>query len=803
MQARTEPAGRGVAQAIDELDLGALGRALWRRKGLILTLTLLAAALAFAAVNYVTPRYKSEARVLIETRDNIFLRPEAERSTERSATVDQEAITSQVQLILSRGLALDVIRKLKLGEKPEFDPVLRGPSRVRTVLALTGLVRDPMSQTPEERVLKSFTERLVAFQVDKSRVIAIEFESQDPELAAQVVNAVADGFLVLQQTARLDQTREASETLARQIEKLRVAVADAEAKVEQYRGNTNLLIGNNNTTLSSQQLGDVNAQVASARAQKSDAESKARIIREALKRGAATEVSDVMNSELLRRLSEQQVTLRAQLAEQSSTLLDQHPRIKELRAQIADLSRQIRAEAERLAIAFENDASAAAARLQSLSATLDQLKKQAASSYEQDVKLRALEREAKSLRDLLESLLLKYREASARDNLGASSPEARIISRGIVSTTPSWPKKLPTVLVAAFGMFTLAVGFILTGQLMNGPLPPRAAMPVAGSASIVAPASGLDAPAEPIAPPAARVEAPEPVAPPPAKLPTPTERVAAAKAAASQSLFAKLRARLMPGKAKPAVAASIDPARVAAVIRNDRSEAAMSAPAEAPSAAEAGAPATSPQPAPLADVQADAIEALVAALGEAGPSGRRVAMLGTRRNMGTTLAAISLARALAIQGRVVLVDLALSSPNLSAIANDPGAPGLSDLVQGSVSFGEIITRDRHSRAHLITVGKAQVASHAILGSQRLSIILEALSRSYDYVVLDCGALPEIAPEEFARLAPRAVLVADDVDSPNTLSARERLLAAGFPDVSVLVPSPEGPEYGAGGDRAAA
>ena len=51
-----------------------------------------------------------------------------------------------------------------------------------------------MSQTPEERVLKSYMDRLVAFQVDKSRVIAIEFESQDPELAAQVVNAIADGF---------------------------------------------------------------------------------------------------------------------------------------------------------------------------------------------------------------------------------------------------------------------------------------------------------------------------------------------------------------------------------------------------------------------------------------------------------------------------------------------------------------------------------------------------------------------------------------------------------------------------------
>ena len=129
-------------------------------------------------------------------------------------------------------------------------------------------------------------ERLAAFQVDKSRVIAIEFESQDPELAAQVVNAIADGYLVLQQAARQEQSRDAAQLLAGEIEKLRQSVAEAEAKVEQYRATTNLMIGTNNTTLSNQQLGDFNAQLASARAQKSDAESKARIIRDALRRGA-------------------------------------------------------------------------------------------------------------------------------------------------------------------------------------------------------------------------------------------------------------------------------------------------------------------------------------------------------------------------------------------------------------------------------------------------------------------------------------------------------------------------------------
>jgi polysaccharide biosynthesis transport protein len=462
-----EPESVAAAAPPGDIDFGALGRALWRKKTLILGLTLLTAAIAFAAVNFITPRYKSEARVLIETRENIFLRPDAEKTLERGTTVDQEAVTSQVQLILSRDLAREAIKKLNLAERPEFDPVLAGPSFLRKLLSLTGLVKDPASMTPEERVLKSYFDRLSAFQVEKSRVIAIEFESEDPDLAAAAANTIAELYLLLQRSAKQEQTRVAGAWLAREIDRLRANVAQAEAKVEQYRAKTNLFIGNNNTSLSNQQLGDFNGQLATARAQKADAEAKAKLIRDALKAGTRIEFSEIINSELMRRLSEQRVILAAQLAEQSSTLLDQHPRIKELRAQIADLEHQMRNEADRLARSLENDAKLASGRVDELSAGLDHLKRQAASTNEQDVQLRALERDAKSQRDLLESYLAKYREASARDSIGAAAPDARIISAATVSNTPSWPKKVPTILVASLAMLVLSSAFVLTGELLR------------------------------------------------------------------------------------------------------------------------------------------------------------------------------------------------------------------------------------------------------------------------------------------------------------------------------------------------
>ena len=430
-----------------DLELRVLGQALARRKRWIIVPTLLAVALSIAAVNLVTPRYKSEARILVDGRENVFLRPNGERNDERNA-LDPEAVTSQVQLLLSRDLARQVIKKNKLAELPEFDPVLRGISPVHSLLALFGIGRDPFSMTPEERVLDAYFDRLTAYAVDKSRVIVIEFQSRDPELAARVANSIADGYLEFQQNARQEQAKAAGQWLSGEIDSLRKKVADAESRVEDFRSKSSLFIGTNNTSLSNQQMGELNTQLNNARALKSDAEAKARLIREMLQSGRPIEASEVLNSELMRRLSEQRVTLRAQLAEQSSTLLDGHPRIKELKAQLADLDRQIRDEAGKISRSLENDARIAGGRVEGLSASLEQLKKQATSSNGQDVQLRALEREAKAQRDLLESYLAKYREATTRENIDAAPADGRIISRAIVSNTPAYPKKLPIVLIA-------------------------------------------------------------------------------------------------------------------------------------------------------------------------------------------------------------------------------------------------------------------------------------------------------------------------------------------------------------------
>jgi Mrp family chromosome partitioning ATPase len=437
-----------------------------------------------------------------------------------------------------------------------------------------------------------------------------------------------------------------------------------------------------------------------------------------LQGGRPIEASEVLNSELIRRLSEQRVTLRAQLAEQSSTLLGGHPRIKELKAQLADLDRQLREEADKVSRSLESDARIASARVDGLTNSLDQLKKQASSNNGQDVQLRALEREAKAQRDLLESYLAKYREASARENIEAAPADGRIISRATVSNTPAYPKKLPIVLIATLATLLLTSGAIATGELLRMTAPRATAAVSPEVMREIAPEIVMAAPPEPVRAPAIAPELP--------------------------------------------VADFADADHISEPVLNE--------------------PRVDSPRVDIAEI--GEIEQMADVLVGAGSATRKVTVLGTASSESITLTALTLARLMAQQAKVVVVDLVASSPMMTAASADPVAPGLADLMQGEASFAQIITRDRLSRAHLVSAGRPGFDS-AQLQSPRLTLAIDALLRVYDHVLLDAGTASDL-PAELLTSQARAVVVPE---ASMTQDARalmcDQLRAVGFAEVTML------------------
>ena len=134
---------------------------------------------------------------------------------------------------------------------------------------------------------------------------------------------------------------------------------------------------------------------------------------------------------------------------------------------------------------------------------------------------------------------------------------------------------------------------------------------------------------------------------------------------------------------------------------------------------------------------------------------------------------------------MVLVDLAFASPNVDVISNDPAAPGMAELARGMASFGDIITRDRSSRAHVVSAGQVGNDASGLFQSQMLWGAVGALSQSYDYLVLDAGAQSDIALGPGAATAPYAVLVGGGTSGNALAAVAGQLQSSGFAEVAVL------------------
>jgi len=475
--------GSGSGQQDVDIDLGGLFRAVWDRRVKVLLATAGVAALAFGATKMIAPDYQSETRVLIESREPEFSGPNQASQAGADRVFDESGILSQVQVLRSADLIKQVARNMKLYELKEFDPSA-APSALSDLLVMLGLKKNPLEMPPEERVLKEFNDKLQVYQVEKSRVIAISFTSKDRQLAAAVPNEMAKVYLALQSGAKLDTNSEATRWLEPEIANLREKVRDAEAKVAAYRASSDLLPTGETTNFATRQLTDISTELARVRGERANAEARAAGVRSALASGRAPDtITDVVGSQMIQRLKETEANLQAQVADLSTTLLDGHPRLKALKSQLEGIRGQIRTETRKILTSLENEAKVGELREQQLVQQLNALKAQSAQAGEEEVGLRALEREATAQRQLLETYLARYREATSRTVENATPADARVISNAVVPTSASFPKVLPITIVAALATFLLSCVVIMLGELFSG----RALRPVSATGERLAP----------------------------------------------------------------------------------------------------------------------------------------------------------------------------------------------------------------------------------------------------------------------------------------------------------------------------
>lgn len=424
-----------------------------------------------------TPIYASTARLVIDQRNN---QPAIDfGSAFTGLPADTAVVDTELEVIKSKTLLSKVVPKLDLTSYPEFNFALQEPTAIgslKTALSdAAGMIlggNDEDEGPMTEAQLKAAAEGYALFKLQQAitverlgptYVIDITARSETPELAAQIANTVADQYLVEQLEAKLESTRRANEWLSERISGLREEVNAKESAVEIFRNESGLLTAQG-STLTEQQIADIQAQRSQQRAELREAEARLNNVRSRLDAGGGAEaIAEVLNSAVIGDLRIQLADVQRRRADLLTRYGPRHPDVQRVNSEVADLNEQIDQEIGRIVSNLESQVSIARQRLNSIEQSLQEARGRLASNNRAQVRLRELEREAEASRVLYEDFLERFKQTSEEDDL--ARPDARILSDAGVPTVPASPNTSVNLILGFLMSGVFAGGFILIAEL--------------------------------------------------------------------------------------------------------------------------------------------------------------------------------------------------------------------------------------------------------------------------------------------------------------------------------------------------
>jgi uncharacterized protein involved in exopolysaccharide biosynthesis len=140
-------------------------------------------------VYVLAPSYRATASLVVEPMKSPSIR--AELAAGRVETA--EVINTEMAIVLSRTVMENAVDKLRLADRPQrVTAVSRTADRVRGALEDLGLVT---ALDRRERWIIGLMKDITAKPTVSSNVFTIRYQHEDPQLAADIVNAVTDEYL--------------------------------------------------------------------------------------------------------------------------------------------------------------------------------------------------------------------------------------------------------------------------------------------------------------------------------------------------------------------------------------------------------------------------------------------------------------------------------------------------------------------------------------------------------------------------------------------------------------------------------
>lgn len=412
------------------LDYWALVR---RSRGLVLKLTLAVTLLATLMVFQMTPIYRGTAMLLIESVKSRVMTLNDLYGSQRETL---EIFNSQVQIIRSRAVAEKVVQNLKLAEHPVMAPKNAkdlSPSQLTDILV--GKVQGGLSVEP----------------LRMSRIVQINFDSPDPELAAKVANAVADAYIDSDLESRAEMTQKASGWLNQRMGDIRAKLEESERALQQYREQANI-VDNRGVVLSGsgRQIEEVSTNLISTRARLAEAQSAYNQVKG--QKGQPLSVLEsipaVMKDPTVRQMKSAEAEAQRKVTEYRSRYAPAYPKMIAAEAELKSAQTALANAVEQVINGIYREYELAQANATAAASVKAQIQSEIQNISRKESQLIVLQREVDSNRQLYDNLINRAKETEAAINL--QSTAGRLVDPAITPAAPIKPRKLRMILGAMF-----------------------------------------------------------------------------------------------------------------------------------------------------------------------------------------------------------------------------------------------------------------------------------------------------------------------------------------------------------------
>lgn len=382
---------------------------------------------------------------------------------------DSDYLDTQYKILQSDSLARDVIRALHLDYRQEFNrPENEGGA------ATIFRPREKRSETfstdaaHEQHVLDEFEDRLTVEPIQRSRLVRVIFDSEDPKLAATVVNTIAQSYTQQELQRHLDSARKASAWLDGQLNDAKLKLEKSENAMQEYASENDLLYlqreDGETENITDQRLRELQNELSQAQADRYQKEANFRLA-EAGDFGA---LPGVFDNKVTQDLTDKLADLEQQQAALAPAFKPDYPKMKEIESQIQRTEKFLQQQREEAERHIADEYFTAIHREDLVNKAFQDEQKRGRVIAAKSVRYNILKREADTNKQLYDALLQHSKDAGVSAALSESN--VRVIDAAVPPVSPAKPKiALDLTLGLLLGLVSGA-GLALTQERIDNTL---------------------------------------------------------------------------------------------------------------------------------------------------------------------------------------------------------------------------------------------------------------------------------------------------------------------------------------------